>query len=222
MTAQASIRNIITGEVIKCFFNPNEYALAKQNKWEEKTAKGEQVPHMEFSGGGPISLKLQLLFDSYEDHDGWPGGGDVRAYTRGLWRLMEVEPGNKNPKTQKGEPSHCRFEWGDHWAFEAVIESISEKFTLFRDDGTPVRALVDVSFKQIKDESKFPGQNPTSGGSPGDRLHTVRAGETLAGIAYEAYGDATVWRCIADANALDDPRKLRPGMALLVPALPTL
>ena len=51
---------------------------------------------------------------------------------------------------------------------------------------------------------------------------SVARGETLAGIAYESYGDATVWRCIADANALDDPRKLRPGTRLLVPALPIL
>lgn len=220
MTAQAIIRNIRTKEEVKCFFNPKEYALTKQNKWEEKTAKGEKVPHMEFGGGGPISLKLQLLFDSYEDHDQW-SKGDVRRYTRGLWRMMEVDPENKNPKTEKGEPPHCRFEWGDHWAFEAVIESISEKFTLFRDDGTPVRAIVDVSFKQIKDEKDFPRQNPTSGGNPGDRLRVVRQGETLAGIAYEAYGDATAWRHIAEANAIDDPRRLRIGATLIVPALPT-
>lgn len=221
MTAQAIIHNLKTKEEIKCFFNPKEYTLTKQNKWEEKTAKGEKVPHMEFGGGGPISLKLQLLFDTYEDHDGWRGGKDVRVYTRGLWRLMEVPKDKKHPKTDKGEPPHCRFEWGAHWAFEAVIESISEKFTLFRSDGTPVRAIVDVSFKQIKDESKFPGQNPTSGGNPGDRLRTVIEGDTLSGIAYESYGDAGQWRLIADANALDDPRKLRPGTRLLVPAPPT-
>lgn len=220
MAEQAVIKNIATGEEIKCFFNPKEYTLSKQNKWEEKTAKGEKVPHMEFGGGGPISLKLQLLFDCNEHHPGWADVKDVRTYTRGLWRLMEVDPKKKNNATKKGAPPHCHFAWGQTWAFEAVIESISEKFTLFRSDGTPVRAIVDVSFKQIKDESKFPGQNPTSGGSPGDRLHTVLEGETLSGIAYAVYRDATAWRQIADANDIDDPRRLRPGTQLLVPALP--
>jgi hypothetical protein len=221
----AEIKNTLTKEEVSCFFNPKEYTLSKQNKWEEKTAKGESVPHMEFAGGETGSLKIQLLFDTYEvqyqgDKALNSAGEDVRKYTQILWNMMNIAEQNKNPKTQKGEPPQCRFTWGKNWAFLAVIESISEKFILFKPDGTPVRSIVDISFKQIKDESKFPKQNPTSGGSPGDRVRIVREGETLAGIAYGEYGDATAWRHLAEANAIDDPRRLKPGTVLLVRALP--
>jgi hypothetical protein len=223
--AMAEIKNEQTSEVVRCFFNPKEYTLSKQNKWEEKTAKGESVPHMEFAGGSTGSLKLQLLFDTYEVHQngGTPpnsAGQDVRVYTQRLWGMMEIAAADQHSKTKKGAPPKCRFTWGSYWAFLAVIESISEKFILFKSDGTPVRSIIDISFKQIKNESKFPGQNPTSGGSPGDRLRVAREGDTLAWIAYQEYGDPTAWRHIAEANGLDNPRQLQPGVVLLVPALP--
>jgi hypothetical protein len=225
MLESAEIVNELTGRAVPCFFNPKEYTLSKQNKWEEKTAKGEDVPHMEFAGGTTGSLKLQLLFDTYEEHRRGNkvlnrAGDDVRTYTGLLWSMMEVAEQNKNPKTQKGEPPQCRFIWGSYWAFLAVVESISEKFILFKPDGTPVRAIVDISLKQIKDESKFPRQNPTSGGSPGDRLRTLREGETLAGIAYEEYGDPAAWRYLAETNGIDDPRRIKPGTVVLVRTLP--
>jgi hypothetical protein len=204
-------------------FNPKEYTFSKQNKWEEKTAKGQSVPHLEFSGGAPANLKLQLLFDTYEDHPPISKAGeDVRKYTKGLWDMMKISDKNKNPKTKKGEPPHCQFEWGSLWSFEAVIESISQKFTLFKSDGTPLRATLDVAFKQVKDEGQYPRQNPTSGGGAEERIRVVREGETLAGIAYEEYGDPTVWRHLANQNQILDPSRLRPGQMLLVTPLPLL
>jgi nucleoid-associated protein YgaU len=97
---------------------------------------------------------------------------------------------------------------------------MSQKFTLFANDGTPLRATLDVTFKQIKDEGQYPRQNPSSGGNPGDHVRTVREGETLAQIAYEEYGDSTVWRHLADTNRVDDPRRLHPGQVLMIRPLP--
>ncbi|MDX6705728.1 MAG: hypothetical protein QOI48_1574, partial [Solirubrobacteraceae bacterium] len=49
--------------------------------------------------------------------------------------------------------------------------------------------------------------------------HVVRDGDSLASIAYQAYGDATQWRTIAQANGIDDPLRLRSGRTLSVPRL---
>jgi nucleoid-associated protein YgaU len=45
----------------------------------------------------------------------------------------------------------------------------------------------------------------------------VRKGETLWSIAAQRYGDGKRWREIADANGIDDPRKLAVGMELVIP-----
>jgi nucleoid-associated protein YgaU len=47
----------------------------------------------------------------------------------------------------------------------------------------------------------------------------VRDGDSLPSIAYEAYGDATRWRVIAEANGIDDPMRLRRGSELTIPRI---
>jgi nucleoid-associated protein YgaU len=47
----------------------------------------------------------------------------------------------------------------------------------------------------------------------------VRRGDTLTAIAAEKYGDASLWRAIAEQNQIVDPLALRPGQVLIIPAI---
>jgi hypothetical protein len=207
---------------IPCLFNPKEYTFGKQNHWTLGPKKGSNVPQFEFGGGKAATLQLQLFFDTYSGAKGHATTDappdDVRdRYTEKIWELMMVDPHLTDKKNKKGHPPRVRFQWGRAWSFDAVIISINEKFTLFLADGTPVRATLDVNFQQIRDDGLYPPQNPTSAGTGGERQWTVRAGDTLAGIAYETYGDPNDWRRIADANGLAQVRRLRPGTVLELP-----
>ena len=55
----------------------------------------------------------------------------------------------KDPKTKQSEPPMCRFQWGRFLSFEAVLEQITQKFTMFKPDGTPLRAEVNVTLKEV-------------------------------------------------------------------------
>jgi nucleoid-associated protein YgaU len=79
-----------------------------------------------------------------------------------------------------------------------------------------VRATLDVTFLQAKDEGRYPGQNPTTKGNPGYRRRVVREGDTLDWIAFDEYGDSALWRYIADVNNLDNPMSLLPGQVLAI------
>jgi len=205
-------------KTIECMFNPKEYSIKKSNKWGGQGAPGKNVPKQQFGGGDPESLTLQLMFDTYV---GAHGSKDVRTeYTNKIWALAQVDPKlNKDDLGNKklGRPPKVCFQWGPQWSFTAVITSISQKFTLFSADGTPVRATLDVTFQQVIDDKSKPKTNPTSGGVGGESLWTVKDGDTLASIAYESYGDATRWRAIANANRLTRVRDLRPGTILGIP-----
>jgi len=196
---------------VRCLFNPKEYTIQRSNRWKVEIAKGKNMPEAEFSGGEPASLRMQLFFDTYE------AGTDVRKHTEGLWKMMRIDESTQQRETGKGEPPKVVFTWGKIWAFDAVIESISQRFTLFKADGTPVRSTVDLTLKQIQDELKFAGTNPTSGGGEAQRVHIVEAGDRLDWIAYQEYRDSTKWRLIAKANDLMRPRQLRPGQRLIIP-----
>jgi nucleoid-associated protein YgaU len=208
----AVIVNKDTNESVRCMFNPNEYTLSKQNQWQRGETKGKNVPRLKFSQGGSQTLKLQLFFDTYAE------GSDVRQHTDPLWRMMMVNTDKTNPRSNKSEPPPVEFQWGG-LQFTAVITNMSQKFTLFLKDGTPVRTTVDISLEQLGDEEDYPRQNPTSGGGEAPRTRVIQAGERIDLIAYEEYEDPTQWRRIAQANGLTNPQRLRPGQRLVIPPM---
>ena len=110
-----------------------------------------------------------------------------------------------------------RFEWGTArtTSFNGVLTNFSVDYSLFDVDGKPLRATCSLAIEEATVDE--PGQNPTSGAENARRTHRVVAGDTLPQLAWQEYGDATVWRIIAEANGIDDPMVLRPGSELLVP-----
>ena len=198
---------------LSVLFNPKELTFSKSNTWNPKKTPKENTPELEFGGGGSASLKLQLYFDTYAE------GADVRQkYLNQIYKWVRVDPKLKEKKTDKGRPPEVRFDWGGKVIFDGVIQSLSERFTLFLPNGTPVRAVVDLTLTESRDGQFFPKQNPTSGGIGGDRVWVVREGDTLPWIAYSEYNDATEWRAIADANGLTQVRQLVPGTVLVIPS----
>jgi nucleoid-associated protein YgaU len=199
-------------EEVVVMFNPKELTFSKQNTWQRKSAPKANTPEFDFGGGASAILQMQLHFDTYAEKK------DVRKeYTDKIYQLMLVDENLRDNKNGKARPPTVRFQWGDKVGFNAVITSLTQRFTLFREDGTPVRAVLDVSFTQVKDELFYPSQNPTSGGLGGERVWTVRDGDKLEAIAHAEYGDAALWRAIADANDLTRVRRLKPGSKLLIP-----
>lgn len=197
---------------IECLFNPKEYTVSKSNDWSVGETSGSNVPPMEFKGGRPATLSMDLYFDTTTTQE------DVRKkHTEALWSLMLVDDKLKEPKSKMARPPHVRFQWGKTWAFDAVITSLNQAFSLFLADGTPVRAKVTVSFQQLKDAALLPPQNPTSRGDHAHRRWIVSPGDTLQLIAWREYHDTSKWRDIAEANGLTSLRDLPPGLELRIP-----
>ena len=58
-------------------------------------------------------------------------------------------------------------------------------------------------------------------GAGGGRTYTVKPGDTLSHIAQEAYGKASRWHAIFEANRdqIQDPDLIRPGQVLQLPSV---
>ena len=114
-----------SGERVKCLFNPKEYTFAKQNNWKDQQT-GKNVPQIEFGGGQPATLQMELFFDTYAQFKSTGTPKDVRKeYTDKIWKLMIVDPKLTDAKNQKGRPPKVIFSWGQTWLFKAVITSIT-------------------------------------------------------------------------------------------------
>jgi hypothetical protein len=202
---------------LPCWFNPSQYAISKSNQWHATPIVGASLPSIQFGGGLARELTLELLFDATDT-----ASGDVRSVTDQLFLMMEVTE-QASGAGHAGRPPTVTFTWGPTVTFKAVARRLDVNYTLFRPDGTPLRALCALMLVQVeKADSRSgsgaaPAQNPTTRANAKLGVHVLLDGDSLPSIAYAAYGDATRWREIAQANAIDDPLVLERGRALTIP-----
>jgi nucleoid-associated protein YgaU len=195
-------------------FNPKELTIAKSAKWERKPAKGSKAAGPpEFNGAEPCKLTLELFFDATDTMD-----GSVVASVEKLFALCV--PTDDSLQQKKPMPPLVVLHWGKVTSFAAFVTSVQAKYTLFTSGGTPIRATCTVALEEMPGDPL--GQNPTSGALATRAVHTLVSGDSLASIAYREYGDPALWRLLATFNDIDDPMRLRPGAAVLVPAVEEL
>jgi len=217
---KASIWNEDTSaKVVDCLFNPTDYTFSKENSWSAAPARGD-IPLPSFVSGGAMTLEVRLLFDTLTlATSGEEGPQDVRDYTDKVVNLMNIDPSTADAtKNTPGRPPRVSFRWGRFWSFTSVITRVTQNFTLFWEDGKPIRAMLTVGFRQVETTGTFPPQNPTSQGQP-QKIRAVGPGETIDGIAFAVYGDAARWRTIADYNRIENPLRLTVGQRLALPQL---
>ena len=196
-------------------FNPKELTLQKSAKWTRPTTKGsKRSSPPQYQGPQPSKLTLEMFLDESVFFDpAKKQDGSVVKTVEQLFRCCV--PTDASHGQKKDSPPWVKFSWGGLTGFLAYIEQVQVKYTLFTPAGLPVRAVCTVTLQELAGEP--PGTNPTSGGRVPHREHVVVQGDTLPGVAYQEYGDASLWRAVADVNGVDDPARLRPGRRLLLP-----
>jgi len=207
------IENLENKDKIYVLFNPTEYTFEDASKWQDYPANAHKS-ELQYTGGDRKRLSMELFYDTYEMKE------DVRLYTGKLSQLLVVTTNNNNKGAQ---PPTLQLSWGKAnpdlgFPFKCVLESLKQQFTLFDTDGTPVRAKVSVAFKEYELPKEEQQKAPRRGSYP-EQTYTVREGETLSSIAAGLWNDPLKWRLLADANRIRNPRILKAGQSLLVPAI---
>jgi hypothetical protein len=206
-------------------FNPTEISFNKGVQVAEIAIPGLDTPLLQFVRGQNETLTMDLFFDT-TDH----GMGDktvsVTTLTDPLYQLMKIDPDSHAPPI-------CEFHWNDSFpgadvnkhagnqkrnAFTCIVESVRHKYTLFSPNGVPLRATLTVTLREYK---TLDAQLSQLGLNSPDKtqVRVLRSDETLASIAGEHYARPGDWRVIADANGIEDPRRLTPGTFLVLPPI---
>ncbi|MFG3436814.1 LysM peptidoglycan-binding domain-containing protein [Nonomuraea sp. NPDC047897] len=197
-------------DTIEFHFNPRELRFTKSAQWRrspQRNTRRSGVP--EFQGPDPCRLTLEMFFDATDTMDDKVVKAVEKLFTC-------VVPTDGTLANAKPCPPWVVLRWGVLSGFTAFVRDVTATFTLFTPGGLPVRALCSVTLEEIAGVP--PRQNPTSGGVGTHDVHVVVAGDSLAAVAYRAYGDPNLWRALARVNGIDDPMRLRHGTRLIVPA----
>jgi nucleoid-associated protein YgaU len=203
-------------KVITVLFNPSQYTFDRSNSYKAIPVPGLGAPLLQFVNGESDQLGMELFLDDYTD----PGGPanlhqkesePVKKRLQDLAKLLEID-------RDLHAPPPVRFNWGP-LEFEAIIEKLSRKVTVFHPDGTPARATLTVNFKEYR-TLRQQLEDPRRESADKTKRRVVVGNDALWRIAAREYDDANEWVRIAEANDLDDPRDIAAGDWLELPPLP--
>lgn len=200
------------GDPIKAQYNPGEVTIETKNNYQRTPIPGLHTPITQFIGGEAQTLSMTLFFDTYEKKT------DVRIVTNKVINLLEID-------SDLHHPSVCMISWGaipsvlrtKSFTY-ATLDSCSSQYIMFLENGTPVRAKLNVSFteyRRLEDQVKdLKLESPDR-----TKYRLLKEGDSLWQLGYKEYGNPAYWRTIAETNRIDNPRFIEAGTMLKLPPL---
>ncbi|WP_208022753.1 CIS tube protein [Flavobacterium jejuense] len=115
-------------------------------------------------------------------------------------------------------PNFVKVQWGKSLVFKGVLKSMDISYTLFKPDGSPLRAKLSLGFTQYispEDEEQLKGNE-----SP-DITHLVSVveGNTLPQLCQKTWNDNSYYIQVAQYNNLNKFRNLKGGQKLIFPPI---
>jgi hypothetical protein len=156
--------------------------------------------------GGRYSERLSMdlfLDSSYFEND----ETDIQIFLNELEEASALDPKHFHSPA-------CTFYWGT-FSFSGAIDEFTVHYLKFLPNGIPTRARVALSIFQIPHSFSAPYETQSS--DPIKEYH-IPAESGLWLVAWKAYGDPSLWRNIAKANNILNPRLVRAGQPLIVPS----
>ncbi|MEH1867438.1 MAG: hypothetical protein V7K69_20845 [Nostoc sp.] len=242
--SKAYFENLETKDQITVQFNPTELTFNKTAQFVEIAIPGLDAPLQQFIRGGTETLSFELFFDSTDEGmaEGAKSVTTEYSSTSGADKFSGIdkfyELVKQNPNTHA--IPRCRFSWGKtsdikppidnilkplgvgknvskapYW-FVGTVESMDRKFILFSPEGIPLRARLTVKMREYQTLEQMVRRLNSADHT---KARVIKRRERLDQIATKEYDTPADWRRIAEANDIDDPRRILPGRILEIPPI---
>ena len=200
-------------------FNPETIKVTREQARTSAAVHGtENKREDQNSAPAGKESRMQLsniIFDTYEQK---PGKSVYKEYIETLEKFVGYDQ-------DKHAPPYLLFTWGKFTeqlsaaaSLKCKLDTLDVDYTMFLNDGTPVRAKVDMTLRVGLTSTEL--QEIKEQHSPDHaKLVTVQRGQSLSDIAADEYDNPGEWRRIANANDIDDPMSIEPGTKLIVPPI---
>lgn len=190
-------------------FNPSSVAVKLQVDREESQGQGSTSSELKFKMIKPQDYQFEFIID---------GTG---AVTDDVVEVpSEVEKFLKVVYTYNGTEHSPNFVMVRYGAvlLKAVMKTVDITYTLFKADGTPLRAKVNITLTSCVEQSLSDMINNKS--SP-DLTHKrrLKENESLVSMAYKIYNNNNYYIDVAHANDLDNFRRVRTNTEIYFPPI---
>lgn len=119
-------------------YNPTQFSLDRGVSWEDAKAMKEPYGVLNFTGGSSDTISFTAMLDTSEDDSETTG---VLKQVKDLYEYTKLKVKDKN----YNRPPILTLTWHSELKFVGVITQLKVDFTMFAEDGTPLRADVTIT-----------------------------------------------------------------------------
>ena len=199
-----------SGDPYTVMINPESIKRDRAIEYNEQQAPDSSSASQKFKSMPSEKLSFDIVIDCTGVVD-----------TKRTVMYKEISALEKIIFTYNGKihrPNFVKIQWGKNLTFKGVLTSFDTSYTLFKPDGSPLRAKVSLGFSQYISPStvkKLDGQE-----SP-DISHMVDVvdGDTLPQLCQKIWNDDSYYVQVAKYNKLNKFRHLKGGSRLVFPPI---
>lgn len=197
------------GAPYSVLINPEKYTHKYSVSYNKEQPPGTSGVSTKFNKMAPETVSFELIFDATGAIPNSPANLDTEIQK--FMNVVYAYNGNIH------SPNYLHLSWGS-FQFKGRTTSLDLNYTLFRADGSPLRAKVNINFEEYEDPKT---QGLKEGKNSPDLTHiiTVKAGDTLPMLCTRIYGTPDYYLEVARVNDIMNFRSLEPGKKLFFPPL---
>ena len=209
--------------------NPSSYNLSHALKYRECQAQGSSAREAVYIRSEPRSLNFEFLFDGTGVVPPSSEVSDIPLVGAIDSALSKKKEFDVNTEIQKfnlivskydgkiHRPRQLLLVWGT-LTFPCVLTALNYRFTLFKPDGVPLRAILECTFLESLTNAEI-AQIENASSPDLTHLRQVKQGDTLPLMSDRIYGKPDLYMEVARVNKLVNFRRLQSGIQLTFPPI---
>lgn len=200
----------VSGVNYTVMINPESLKIDRAVKYSDKQALNSSAPSQKYESTQGSAMNIDLVIDCTGIVD------DTRTDLPSEIKKLQKVVYEYNGKIHR--PNYVRIIWGKDFSFDGVLTSFNTTYTLFKPNGTPLRAKVAIAFNAYKAREAVAQKDDRSSPDMTHMLEVVE-GDSLPQLSEKIWGDPSLSIKAARFNGLNKFRKLKAGSTLIFPPL---
>jgi hypothetical protein len=203
-------QNAFEGQPYSLMINPDSIKWQRSVEYNEQQAPDSSSASQKYKSSPSDKVSFDIVIDCTGIIDS--KRTDMAAEINALEKIVFTYNGKIH------RPNFVKIQWGQNITFKGVLTSFDTSYTLFKPDGSPVRAKISLSFSQYISPSTVKKLDQLQ--SP-DVSHvvTVVEGITLPQLCQNIWNDDSYYIQVARFNDLNKFRDLKGIENLIFPPI---
>jgi hypothetical protein len=205
-----NFQQAFAGSPYTVMINPDNIKWQRGIEYNEQQAPNTSAPSQKYKSTPVEKLNFDITIDCTGIVD--PKRTSMYQEISALESIIYTYNG------QIHRPNFVKVQWGQSLIFKGVLKSMDISYTLFKPDGSPLRAKLSLGFSEYISPQNAEQANNSE--SP-DITHLVDVveGNTLPQLCQKIWNDDSYYIQVAQYNTLNKFRNLEGGKRLIFPPI---